>query len=62
MPLFGKFLQILSTNASHYADLVFEKLIQEDYYDSDPTQFDVSEQVRKAFKLVFTEVKVSVPD
>uniref|UniRef100_A0A6P8IKU0 BAI1-associated protein 3-like isoform X2 n=1 Tax=Actinia tenebrosa TaxID=6105 RepID=A0A6P8IKU0_ACTTE len=38
-------INIICVNALYYADLVFEKMIKEDFYDSDPTQFDVSEQL-----------------
>ncbi|KAK3709664.1 hypothetical protein QZH41_010991, partial [Actinostola sp. cb2023] len=38
-------IHIICTSALYYADLVFEKLIQENYYDNDPTQFDVVEEL-----------------
>ncbi|CAH3143387.1 unnamed protein product [Porites evermanni] len=31
--------------ACYYADLLFEKMIKHNYYDEDPSQFDVSEQL-----------------
>ena len=36
----------------YYADKLFEKMIKNNYYDEDPTQFDVSEQVRKSMQSV----------
>lgn len=32
-------------SASYYADLLFQKMIENNYYDEDPSQFDVSEQL-----------------
>ncbi|XP_068717844.1 BAI1-associated protein 3-like [Montipora capricornis] len=33
------------SNASYYADLLFQKIVDNNYYDGDPAQFDVSEQL-----------------
>lgn len=35
----------ICSNASYYADLLFQKVIQNNYYDEDSSQFDVSEQL-----------------
>ncbi|XP_078347490.1 BAI1-associated protein 3-like isoform X1 [Oculina patagonica] len=35
----------ICSSASYYADLLFEKMIKNNYYDEDPSQFDVSEQL-----------------
>ena len=39
------FLQQICSSASYYADLLFEKMIKNNYYDQDPSQFGVSEEV-----------------
>ncbi|XP_020607339.1 BAI1-associated protein 3-like isoform X2 [Orbicella faveolata] len=35
----------ICSSASYYADLLFEKMIKNNYYDQAPSQFDVSEQL-----------------
>ena len=37
--------QQICSSGSYYADLLFDKMIKNNYYDKDPSQFDVSEQV-----------------
>ena len=52
---FFSFLQQICSSASYYADLLFEKMIKNNYYDQDPSQFGVSEEVttRKFIKRRF---------
>lgn len=45
LPVWSFLLQQICSSASYYADLLFEKMIKNNYYDEDPSQFDVSEQV-----------------
>lgn len=35
----------ICSSGSYYADLLFDKMIKNNYYDKDPSQFDVSEQL-----------------
>lgn len=37
--------QQICSSGSYYADLLFDKMIKNNYYDKDPSQFDISEQV-----------------
>ena len=54
------FLQQICSSASYYADLLFEKMIKNNYYDQDPSQFGVSEEVstRKFIKRVLINFSV----
>lgn len=62
---FFSFLQQICSSASYYADLLFEKMIKNNYYDQDPSQFGVSEEVttrkfiKRRFLINFVSVFVS---